>query len=133
MHMTKMGGPFVDISIVLMIQSTLVSGLLCLSLPVLGTVQGTVRGSRLLSRCSSTFSGKNVLYRCFFSPSESNICPPSTWNVIITYFSTLYQRIPVQIYSKMISPGLRPIFLTYLIRGEEPFSGKYQRRYSFVL
>ena len=31
-----------------MIQSTLVSGLLCLSLPVLGTVQGTVRGSRLL-------------------------------------------------------------------------------------
>ena len=33
----------------------------------------------------------------------------------------------------MLSLGLRPIFLQYLIWEVEPFSGKYQRKYSLVL
>ena len=85
MHTTEMCDPFVDISIVLMIQSTLVSGLLCLSLPILGTIQGTVRGS-------SPFV--NILWnKCFVSmfllTLRSNICPSATCNVIVTYLYTL--------------------------------------------
>ena len=42
MHTTKMCDPFVDISIIHMIQSTFVSGLLCLSFPLLKTDHRTV-------------------------------------------------------------------------------------------
>ena len=67
MHTMKMCDPFVDISIVFMIQSTLVSGLLCLSLPVLGTVQGIVRESRLFA---NIFGNERLVSMLYLSTCE---------------------------------------------------------------
>ena len=88
MHTTKMCDPFVDISIVHMIQSTLVSGLLCLSFPLLKTrgLSVSVRGSRLFVN----IHGNERLVSMFPFTLRSNICPSAKWNVIVMYFYSLY-------------------------------------------
>ena len=89
MHTTMMGDTFVDISIVFWRYSWYRAPLSVGCFAFLFLFSGPSRGLSENLGCSPTFSGMNVLYRCY-------ICPPAKWNVFVTYFYTLHQLTPFQ-------------------------------------